>query len=285
MLSALSHFLLPRERNNHRAHILHPFSLSLFVVAFVGLEILAYSFPGFIPSVIGAIDNITPKSIIEITNQKRTDGGLPRFNENTVLDRAAEDKAADMISRDYWAHNAPDGTTPWHFFKEEGYPYQYAGENLARDFTKPEDVVDAWIASPSHKENLFSPRYEEIGVAVVSGMLKGHNTTLVVQFFGTKLGTTVPGIVKKTANSSYGSLNSLIEGKSVQAASSFASLFNVTRSLGIFLLSLFIIVLVIDLVVIHAKGINRHASRSGGHILFLATILFIVLILKGGKIF
>lgn len=279
MFSAL---FLPHPRNNHRAHVLHPFSLFLFVCAFLGLQALVSFNRQFIPSVAGA-GVITPQQIIEITNKKRLEQGLPAIKEDIVLDRAAFSKGSDMIARDYWAHNAPDGTTPWHFFKTEGYPYRYAGENLARDFSNSQDVVDAWIASPSHRENLFSSRYEDIGVAVVEGKLKGKNTILVVQMFGTKM---VNGSMETTPSGvSTSSVTALVAGRSMQAASNVLGAFNISKSFGIFFLGLFILILVVDVVVVSIKGVNRHASRSGAHLFFFVTILIVALVLKGGRVF
>ena len=60
----------------------------------------------------------------------------------------------------------------------------YAGENLAKGFRTAEGVHEAWMASPTHKENIMSPNYKDIGVAVVEGTLLGKETTLVVQMFG-----------------------------------------------------------------------------------------------------
>ncbi|MCG2685812.1 CAP domain-containing protein, partial [Candidatus Parcubacteria bacterium] len=74
----------------------------------------------------------------------------------------------------------------WYFIVGVGYDYLYAGENLAKDFSHSSGVVDAWMNSPTHRENLVNPRYEDIGLAVVNGTLNGVETTLVVQMFGRK---------------------------------------------------------------------------------------------------
>ena len=66
-----------------------------------------------------------------------------------------------MIAKNYWAHNAPDGASPWSFFKNVGYRYLYAGENLARDFGDSASVVNAWMNSPTHRDNLLSGRYRK----------------------------------------------------------------------------------------------------------------------------
>ena len=60
------------------------------------------------------------------------------------------------------------------FIEQEGYQYIYAGENLAVDFSESSEVIEAWFDSPSHRENLLSHNYSEIGFAVINGELKGR---------------------------------------------------------------------------------------------------------------
>ncbi len=284
MLAALLKLCFPHPHNKYRARLLHPFSFLFTIGVFIGLEFIFLLYPNVVSSVLGASSGLTPASIIELTNQRRTKEGLPILKEDSILDKAASQKGADMMARNYWAHNAPDGTTPWHFFNEAGYSYRYAGENLARDFVQSEDIVDAWIASPSHRENLFSRRYEDIGVAVIEGNLKGTNTVLVVQMFGTKLNSALP-LAEKTTAPQAETVNSLVQGEKVQLVSQVGGIFAATKSLSIVLLGFFIFVFVVDIFVIQLKNIDRHASRSSAHVLFLAAILLFVLIFKGGKVF
>ena len=61
-------------------------------------------------------------------------------------------KAQDMATLGYFAHVSPDGKTPWYWIEKVGYDYQYAGENLAINFSDSKDVTNAWMASPLHKE-------------------------------------------------------------------------------------------------------------------------------------
>src|SRR5204863_2082531 len=114
----------------------------------------------------------------------RRQNGAGDLTISNELSRAASDKASDMFAKNYWAHNAPDGTTPWVFIKSSGYEYIYAGENLARGFTTSQSVVDAWMASPEHKENMLSKNYKNVGFAVATGNLNGEDTVLVVEMLG-----------------------------------------------------------------------------------------------------
>jgi hypothetical protein len=90
-----------------------------------------------------------------------------------------------MAKNGYFAHFAPDGTSPWHWFDEAGYVYTHAGENLAIHFTDSNEVVDAWMNSPKHRENIVNGVYTEIGVGTAKGKFEGYDTVYVVQLFGT----------------------------------------------------------------------------------------------------
>lgn len=151
-----------------------------------------YAIPMTGARILGYAAQIDVPHIIELTNQKRNDVGLPPLNHNSQLEQAARAKAQHMLEHNYWAHVAPDGTEPWYFFGNVGYSYRYAGENLARDFSSSSAAIDAWMASPSHRDNMLSGKYKEIGVAVVEGDLAGQDSTIIVQLFGTQLVDTIP---------------------------------------------------------------------------------------------
>ncbi|NMC36472.1 hypothetical protein GYA49_05510 [Candidatus Beckwithbacteria bacterium] len=180
----LHNLFFPHHGNNHRAKILHHKSLSKLVLLILFFQLLISGISQVKPGVLGYASNISVGDIVSMTNQKRAEAGLPALEFNETLATSARYKAAHMFANNYWAHTAPDGTSPWSFFKQAGYTYLYAGENLARDFNDSGAVVAAWMESQTHKDNIMSGRYTQIGVAVVNGLLNGQETTLVVQHFG-----------------------------------------------------------------------------------------------------
>ena len=175
----------PHPHNNHKAKVLWPRS----IVVLIGLFIMGRSIVditiGLLPGVLGYASQIDPSRVIELTNNERLNAGLTIVKQNQELSQAAQAKAADMFAHNYWTHLSPTGTEPWSFITSSGYKYQHAGENLARDFGNPSDIVKAWMASPTHRQNLLDSRYKDIGIAVMDGYLNGVETTLVVQIFGT----------------------------------------------------------------------------------------------------
>lgn len=303
-LKLLKHLIIPHETNNQKAKLIHSETLMFFVLVLIGFQYCLNLIPKTFPSVLGYAANISPSEIISLTNKERAANGLSALTNNKTLDSAALAKGNHMLAKGYWAHFAPDGTSPWSFFVNFGYKYQYAGENLARDFTNASDTVAAWMNSPSHKENILNPHYKEIGIAVVQGNLSGSDTTIVVQFFGSPIGgspsipiakaenistdketqspipTNVPDAVTKVilASPSPSSMPLPI------AKQAKVSPFQSTRSISLGLISTLLIVLSIDLIVVRRKRIARISGRTLAHIAYLSMILAVILLLKAGQI-
>jgi uncharacterized protein YkwD len=174
---------IPHERNNF-----HPFALNHGLLGFVSAlliasKALALTLVAITPTS-ADLSTITVNRIVQLTNAERTKAGLNELTVNSQLSVAAKQKGEHMLSEDYFAHISPSGVTPWFWMSKNGYSYSVAGENLAIDFTEAEDVVSAWIASPTHKENMLLPQYTETGVAVVTGEFQGGTSIVVVHMFG-----------------------------------------------------------------------------------------------------
>lgn len=131
------------------------------------------------------VSAILPAVVVSETNYARAEEELDPLVRNEILDKAAQMKAEDMALHGYFAHQSPDGISPWHWFREAGYEYAYAGENLAVHFTDSRAVVDAWLKSPTHRANMMNGTYREIGIGSAKGTYEGHDTLFVVQLFGT----------------------------------------------------------------------------------------------------
>jgi hypothetical protein len=177
------HFL-PKEEKKRRADLLDNKALLIYCVLIFLLTAIFRFVPKVAPGVLGYASNINISDLLKYTNKKREENGVSNLVINPKLSAAAEKKARDMFADGYWAHVSPDGTEPWDFIISEGYEYIYAGENLAKNFSTSKEVVEAWFKSPSHKSNLIGANYDEVGFAVVNGVMDGYETTLVVQMFG-----------------------------------------------------------------------------------------------------
>ncbi len=127
--------------------------------------------------------------LVNLANGDRAASDLSQLTVNPVLVKAAQAKANDMVAKGYFAHISPEGVDPWHWFKQAGYSFDYAGENLAVDFSDSGDVNTAWMNSPKHRENILDPHFTQIGIATAVGTYQGKTVTFVVQEFGTPAGT------------------------------------------------------------------------------------------------
>ncbi|HOY56253.1 MAG TPA: CAP domain-containing protein [bacterium] len=178
-------FFIPHQKNGYKPHALRHQTLWLYSFLLLAAKAGVLLVMFFVYPSPAEFSTITANRIVELTNKARVEYNLPVLKMSDVLNQAAQKKAQDMILNDYFAHNSPQGINPWHWFKEVGYNYTYAGENLAMNFVDAENALQAWLDSPSHRENLLGKNYEDIGVAVVLGKINGQETTLVVQLFGT----------------------------------------------------------------------------------------------------
>lgn len=283
------HLFLPHTSNKHKAKVLHPSFLTVIISLVMTFQFALTSLPNLVPQVLGYTSNISPEEIVELTNKKRIEVGVPELSLDPNLTAAALAKGAHMLANDYWAHVAPNGTEPWRFFVDAGYKYRFAGENLARDFVEPEAVVDAWMSSPTHKDNLLAARYQDIGVAVVEGELNGVPTTVVVQLFGTKLSAVGVGELEDRSAATTPAVltgNTGVAGESLKENLSKAliSPFQATKNLSLIIGGIFLLVLIADVTIISRRKIIRVSSKTFAHLSFLALVIAAVLVTRSGVI-
>lgn len=192
--------LIPHKGNQYRPHIIRRYGLVtvllLVILLQAGYNTVTQG------SVLGQINEVAPSELLRATNEERAKKGLPELSASVALTKAATAKAKDMFARQYWAHDAPDGTLPWKWIADAGYDYDYAGENLARNFSTNSGVMTAWMHSAEHKDNILSPHYSDIGIAAIDGELNGKPTTLVVALYASQNTGVVKGAAAKTVSAS-----------------------------------------------------------------------------------
>jgi uncharacterized protein YkwD len=183
--------IIPHERNNYHPHVLSHRVLALLSILAVSIKIAGVSMVAFSPATTAEAAPITTETIISLTNQARVENSVAELKVSSLLTKAAQNKANDMLARQYFSHNTPDGETPWSFIKAVGYSYTTAGENLAIDFTQAENMQAAWMNSPGHRANILNKNFTEIGIGIAKGIFDNHQTTIVVQMFGNPLNAPV----------------------------------------------------------------------------------------------
>ncbi len=123
--------------------------------------------------------------IIIKVNQERVAYNLPPLAKSDILSEAAVHKTQHMVQNHYFSHVSPVDGKKWSdFIQEADYNYIEAGENLANGYTNVEEMVQAWMDSPTHRANVLAQGYTETGVSLNKGTLNGHETIFVAQVFG-----------------------------------------------------------------------------------------------------
>jgi uncharacterized protein YkwD len=127
---------------------------------------------------------ITRDAVLQSMNAYRSERGLGPLHFEARLQKAADDRMRDMEEQEYWAHESPDGRSPFTWLRAENYDFEFAGENLAAGFETNEVLVSSWMESPGHRDNIMSPLYVDCGIAIIDGSTKGRaaGRSVVVMF-------------------------------------------------------------------------------------------------------
>lgn len=138
---------------------------------------IVFAFPLF-------ASDITADAVLAAMNSCRAQNGLPPLHFDQRLNAAAEDRIHDMEDLGYWAHESPDGRSPFTWLKPHGYDFQAAGENLACGFDTTEVMVEGWMESPGHRANILSSEYADCGIAIIEGSTtrRAAGKSVVVMF-------------------------------------------------------------------------------------------------------
>jgi uncharacterized protein YkwD len=113
----------------------------------------------------------TRTAILCLLNRERADHGLAPLRRSPALELASQRHSDDMAIRNFFAHETPDGIDPGARMAAAGYPVAATttGENLAWGSgpeSTPVRIVQGWMKSPGHRENILRPVYAEVGVGV-----------------------------------------------------------------------------------------------------------------------
>ncbi|CAH0347324.1 CAP domain-containing protein [Bacillus sp. CECT 9360] len=108
------------------------------------------------------------KQVVDLTNAERAKQGLKALQIDNELSKVAGIKSQDMKDKNYFSHNSPTYGSPFDMMKKFGISYRYAGENIAQGQKSPQEVVQAWMNSQGHRENIMNRNFTHIGVGHVA---------------------------------------------------------------------------------------------------------------------
>ena len=272
---------IPHEENNFRAKSLHTDFLTVYLVIAFLMMILFKQ--GNIHNVLGFATDISVDKLYQLTNEQRQKNNLPLLSLNSALSLAAQRKAENMLAENYWSHYSPDGKTPWDYILGAGYKYEYAGENLAKNFLFSNGVIDAWMNSATHRDNLLKRNYTEVGYAIVNGILNGEQTTIVVQELGKPMTNSFnpPSVEASETTQNIPAISEIkpvAEKKIEQIAAQKTvqpkiNALNFSFNLNVIFMIFLIMALVLDFYFASKFNIIRIGGKNTAHLLFIIFML------------
>jgi len=117
--------------------------------------------------------------VLELVNIERAAYGIAPLTLHVSASIVAREKSADMMRLNYFDHTSPTYGSPFEMLSHFGISYQFAGENIAMGHQTPEQVVQAWMDSPGHRENILNSSFTQLGI----GFVRNHRTTYWTQLF------------------------------------------------------------------------------------------------------
>lgn len=175
---------LHHKQSKRYQHVYLPY-LPAVLLIIASLLVGGFRFSFSKTGVLAYATEMSTGNLLSETNVHRVNSGASSLALSSKLNQAAQAKARDMVARDYWSHNTPDGQEPWVFMDQAGYSYQKAGENLAYGFSTSSQTVTGWMNSPSHKANMLDASFTEVGFGFVNGenyQGSGNQTVVVAMY-------------------------------------------------------------------------------------------------------
>jgi uncharacterized YkwD family protein/spore coat assembly protein SafA len=115
--------------------------------------------------------------VLQLTNQERANNGLKPLATDWQLSRVASYKSADMRDKNYFSHTSPTYGDHFRMMKSFGITNRSAAENIAAGQQTPSAVVQSWMNSQAHRQNILNPSFTHMGSGYASGGSYGHYWT------------------------------------------------------------------------------------------------------------
>ncbi|QRG70389.1 CAP domain-containing protein [Brevibacillus choshinensis] len=109
------------------------------------------------------------KQVADLVNQERAKAGLKPLQLDASLNKVAQAKAVDMSNNNYFDHTSPTYGSPFDMMKQFGVSFMTAGENIAMGQRTADEVMNQWMNSEGHRQNIMNPSFTKIGVGFVNG--------------------------------------------------------------------------------------------------------------------
>lgn len=174
--------------NVNLADVNRDFILSIGDATYISRYLCSFSMdelPFAIDEPLGEYKDDFAEEVVALVNEERKKVGLNPLVLDEDLVAGAELRALEINWPNHFSHTRPDNSSCFTVF--EGKGFRSLGENIARGYTSPESVMEGWMNSQGHKENILRQSFTKIGIACVrTPRLEGGYSTCWVQSFGSK---------------------------------------------------------------------------------------------------
>jgi uncharacterized protein YkwD len=161
---------------------------------FAPLQMPVQNFTGCGGFTVSVVNSAYEARVFELVNAERTSRGIPPLKRLTLLDNAGRYHAKDMADDNYFQHDSYDrsgsnlvSACAWSARITSFYSgWSSLGENIAAGYATPEDVMNGWMNSTGHRENILRTSFWELGVGYYEG--GGSYYRYWVQDFGRRSG-------------------------------------------------------------------------------------------------
>lgn len=217
---------LHHKHSKHYLKVYTPF-LPILIVTFAGI-LTSIAILSARSSFASTGANLSVNNLLRFTNQQRQNNNMSGLSLNNKLDSAAQAKANNMSSVNYWSHVSPSRQTPWQFMEDAGYQFQSAGENLAYGFNDSSNLLNSWMNSPDHRANILNVNYKDVGfgIAYSSNYQNKGPEYIVVAMYAAPAGSVLAAsTVSPSSNATPYTSTSLVQPvtKSVARVETFGS--------------------------------------------------------------
>lgn len=107
--------------------------------------------------------------VLSQTNAERRAAGLGPLAIDMALGRAAQGHACWMAETGRFSHTGARGSRLTDRLRAAGYIFAFGAENIAMGQLSAQAVMQGWLTSRGHRDNLLSPKAREIGIALATG--------------------------------------------------------------------------------------------------------------------
>lgn len=151
--------------------------------------VFARSLENFFAEETQALQNLDQvrQEMLARLNQERALVGLSPLALDGLLNKAAQGHTDDMLNRSYYSHDTPEGLTSHDRIKAVGYSPSFSGENIAKGQFSVQEVMDSWMDSPAHRDNILNQNFTEVGFGLSLGPNQNGFEVIWAQNFGTPL--------------------------------------------------------------------------------------------------